>query len=182
MARGQLFHRLMVKKFEHPFADEKTLQSQPELLSRRMLPGYMNMIHVMFGKARLDTYEERARRLIDRMREAAGGRLDWNDVYKAPEARKLTLLAEVDIARRFEDIDKRLEWMIAVINSNLIPADEHLTGTPWAFNRSAAEWMMTSLLANLRQTIKKDNTRRTIADRVGTDVLAVLDDVTARFA
>ena len=72
-SRGNFFTRLMVRKFEHRFADEETLQRQPELLSRRMLPGYIDMIQVMFGDARVAGYEARAKALIDKMREDAGG-------------------------------------------------------------------------------------------------------------
>ncbi len=181
-SRGNLFHRLMVKKFEHRFTDEQTLQQQPERLSRRMLPGYMNMILVMFGAPRLANYEERTRALIDKMRRDSGGRLDWGDVFKSPEAKKITLLAEVDIARRFDDIDKRLEWMIAVVNSNLIPADEDLAGTPWTFNKSAAEWLMTSLLVDLRPTLSNEKTRKKIAERMGGDGMDILDGAANRFS
>jgi len=181
-ARGNLFHRLMVKKFEHRFADEETLQKQPELLSRRMLPGYLNMILVMFGDDRLENYETRTRKLIDKLRRDAGGQLDWADVYKSPEARKITLLAEVDIARRFDDIDKRLEWMTAIVNSNLIPADDDLAGTPWTFNKSAAEWLLTSLLDGLRPAMENATTRAKLGERMGTEALQILDSVARRFS
>ena len=38
-----------------------------------MLPGYIDMIQVMFGDARVAGYEARAKALIDKMREDAGG-------------------------------------------------------------------------------------------------------------
>lgn len=120
-SRGNLFQRLMVNNFEQRFADENTVNKRPELLSRRMLPGFSSVLLMMFGKQKLAAYERRVSDLIDELRLEGGGHVDWGDVYKSPKARRICLRAEVEIALYFKDIDKRFQWMIAVVNSNLIP-------------------------------------------------------------
>lgn len=181
-ARTNLFTRLMVRKFEHRFRDEKTLHDNPDFLSRRMIPGFSNMLSMMFGKPRLASYEKRARAVAERIRNEHGGQIDWDEFYNAPEVKKLALSAEIEIAKNFQQVDKRLQWMIAMLNSNLIPADDRWHGAEWTFSREAATKLLTSLFADLRAALKNPNARRRFSDSLGEETLTILDGVSARFS
>lgn len=183
-SRNNLFQRLLVKNFEASFVDEKTLEARPDMLSRRMLPGFFTMLSLMFGKARLADYEERTKNIVERIRESEGESFTWDDVYKSLDARKLALRAEVEIAEYFREFDKRLVWMIALINSNLIPLDANLAPldenrhrTPWIFRKRAATTLLSGLFHDLNIALKKQNVRETFVERLGEKVVDDLDTV-----
>ena len=180
--RGNVFQRIMAYQFETRFANDRTLKEHPDRLSRRMLPGFYSALSMMFGPPKLARYEQQAKKLVDRLRKETRGQLEWVDVYKSPEARRLALRAEIDIARHFKDVDKRLDWMIAMINSNMIPEDEGKIHSAWSFTPEAAEGMLANLFHSLRTALKNDTARRKFVDELGDDTVTVLDTVTRRFA
>ena len=181
-ARTNLFTRLMIKKFEHRFRDEKTLQDNPDFLSRRIIPGFSSMLSMMFGKPRLASYEKRAQAVAERIRNEHGGQVDWDEYYNAPEIKKLALSAEIEIAKNFEQVDKRLQWMIAMLNSNLIPADDRWHGAEWTFNQGAASKLLSSLFADLRSALKNPNARNRFTESLGDETVTILDSVSMRFS
>ncbi len=180
-ARTHLFTRLMVRKFEHRLRDERTLREKPDYLSRRMLPGFANMLSMMFGKPKLADYENRIKIVTDKMRNANGGHIDWEEFYRTPEIKKLALRAEIEIAQNFRNIDKRFQWMVAMINSNLIPADDIRTGAEWTFNDAAATKLLTSLFADVRAALKNPNARERFTATLGEEAVGMLDNVALRF-
>ncbi len=180
-ARSHLFTRLIVRKFEHRLRDEKTLRDSPEFLSRRMLPGFSTMLSMMFGKPKLASYEKRIKAVAERLKNESGGHLDWDEFYRSPEIKKLTLRAEIEIAQNFRNVDKRFQWMVAMINSNLIPADDHWLGVEWSFNEDAARKMLASLFADLRAALKNPNARERFGQSLGDETLGVLDSVATHF-
>ncbi len=180
--RSNLFHRLLVRNFERQFTDEKTLEKRPDMLSRRMLPGFFNMMMLMFGKPKLAEYEKRMTKLIERLQRDREGEIEWEDIYNAPEARKISLRAEVEIAQYFRDVDKRLSWMVAMVNSNLIPPPDNRTGTAWVFNEEAAKNMLGGLFSDLRLAMNDQNSREAFAKQMGLDVVENLDTVVERFS
>lgn len=181
-SRSNFFHRLMVGNFEHRFADEKALKSQPELLSRRMLPGFFSMLSLMFGAPKLDDYEQQMTKLIDRLRQKNGGHVDWKEVYNSPEARQIALRAEIEIAQYFDNVEKRFAWMIAVVNSNLIPTDEVQSGSPWVFNAAAAENLLAGLFRDVRPALEHEDSRQTFIERMGPETVGTLEKVVQRFS
>ena len=86
----------MVHKFEHQFADEHDLSKNPDQLSRRILPGFFNVLLLMFGEERLASYEREAHKIIDELTQKKGGRVAWSEIYKAPKMRKLCFRAEIE--------------------------------------------------------------------------------------
>lgn len=180
-ARNDHFTRLLVRKFEHRFRDERKLQGDPSYLSRRMLPGFTTMLSMMFGKPQLASYEKRINAVIERLKHENKGEMDWEAFYRAPEIKKLMLRAEIEIAQNFRNIDKRLAWMVAMINSNLIPADEHMMGTEWVFNEDAASKLLAALFADLRAALRNDNARERFAESMDSETMATLEQVASRF-
>jgi len=181
-ARGHLFQRLLVKNFESAFRDEKTLQENPGFLSRRMLPGFFTMLSLMFGAEKLADYEQQTKKVINRLRQTHDGQLDWDTVYNSPEARKISLLAEVEIAQYFRSFDKRIEWMQAMVNSNLIPLRENRFGSSWIFNRQAATTLLAGLFNDLQDALANQTARAAFVKRLGSELVADLETVVKRVA
>ncbi len=181
-SRSHCFQRLMIHNFAERFADERALRDQPELLSRRMLPGFFSILTLMFGQDRLADYETRAHGVIDAVRGDGDGPIDWDAAYASPAARRLCLKAEIEIAQFFVQTDKRLQWMIAVINSNLIVLDADPTHDSWTMTTPAAEKLLASLFKDLRGALMRDQTRAKISERMGTASLNLLDVIMKRFS
>jgi hypothetical protein len=179
--RTHFFRRLLVRKFEDRFADERTLRERPEMLSRRMLPGFFNMLAVMFGKPKLENYEKQAEKVAAQLSRRSGGDHDWSSFYRTQEASRIALQAEIEIASYFRDIEKRLNWMIAVVNSSTIPPKETAAGEPWVFNQPAAENLLTGLFRDVGPALKQDQARQALTKQVGNETLETLDKVARRF-
>jgi len=179
--RSQLFHRLMTRNFEDRFTDERSLHHEPDKLSRRMLPGFFTMLSLMLGKPELDAYEEQMQQLVERLGAKQDGQVDWEAVYRSPEARNIALRAEIEIAKYFANIDKRLTWMIALVNSNLLPPTEPHAGEAWKFEEPAAERLLAGLFRDVRGALADGASRKTFITHIGADTVGTLDKVTQRF-
>ena len=180
--RENVFNRFLSHQFEDRFVNESELKERPDLLSRRMLPGFYSALSMMFGPPKLARYEQQCKSVIDRLRKESNGQIKWADVYNSPEARRLVLRAEIDIARHFKDTDKRLDWMIAMINSNMIPLEDGKISSGWRFSREAAEAMLARLFHDLRSALENDTARQRFTDELGDETVMVLETVTRRFA
>lgn len=178
--RTNLFQRLLVRSFEESFVDEKALQDEPSLLSRRMLPGFAIMLSMMFGDEKLEDYEMRTHSIIDKLGTGPDGEVDWEAFFNSPKARLLSLQAEIEVAQYFREFDKRMEWMLAMVNSNLIPPEEGRFGDPWVFNIEAARRLLAGFFENLKFTLDSQIARQSIVKRLGTDEVSTLDEVVRR--
>lgn len=179
--RENVFQRIMVHRFEKRFVSDGGLKDKPDHLLRRMLPGFYSVLSMMFGAPDLARYERQSNLLVERLTKEAGGPVDWGDVYKAPESRRLALRAQIEIAQHFKDTEKRLDWVIAMINSNLIPAEEGRAAAGWSFTRKAAEALLCDLFHDLRAALQNKAARERFIDELGADTVKVLDRVTQRF-
>lgn len=180
-SRTQHFHRLLVHNFEHRFTDESKLHEQPEKLSRRMLPGFFNMLQLMLGDRRLARFEKDAQDVVDKLRDKNSGKLDWAAVYRSPDARTLCFQAEVEIARHFTEMEKRLNWMVAVLNANLIPAEKGSRAAGWEINRQNAALMLSSLIRDLRAALSNQKARLRMEKKMGPETVSLLHAITQRF-
>lgn len=180
-SRANHFHRLIVHNFEHRFANETELSEQPELLSRRMLPGFFSMLQLMLGEQQLVQFERDAKRIVDRLVDQNDGKIDWPKVYRSPEARKLCFQAEVQIAKHFAETEKRLNWMVAMINANLVPYNGNPQTGGWTMTTQAAELMLSDLIRNLRAALANDNARAKMDKKFGRETVSFLDAIARRF-
>jgi hypothetical protein len=179
--RGNMFTRMMVHKFEHRFIEDRNLRQNPDGLSRRILPGFMNALYTMVGTQKQQDFEQKAQAIIKQARIAGDGEVDWDDVHQTSGARIITLGAEIEMAQHFRESDKRIDWMVAMVNSNLIPLDEGMPGASWEFSREAAYKMLVDIFADLRIALRDNRTRTKIRDKLGHDMIVLLDDVATQF-
>ena len=180
-SRRKVFQRLMVNNFEHLFANEHELREQPELISRRMLPGFFTVLVLMLGEQKLTGYEKEAETLIEELRASHKGHLSWAEIYAAPKVRRLCLRAEIQIAQHFVETEKRLLWMIGVINSNLIPSDIERSQKPWELTTKSAEKILKAIFRDLRVVLKKQKMREKMAKRFDLATITLLDKIVGRF-
>jgi len=179
--RGNSFTRIMVHKFAHQFVDDSKLRHHSDGLSRRMLPGFMNALYTMVGTQKQFTFEKQAKAVVDKARQDGDGEIDWEAVYDSPRTRMITLGAEIEMAQHFRESDKRIEWLMAMINSNLIPGEPGLPGADWEMTKDAVIRMLGDIFSDLRSALRESRTREKIRTTLGHDMIVQLDNVAMQF-
>lgn len=175
--RNYPFDRVLVRKFEHLFADGK--DPDPTKLSRRILPGFFMAMNKMLGPEVIETYQERCRKIVQRIRLGRDDNFDWNEIYADRDAQALSLEAEVTIAGYFEDVDKRSAWFLEIVNNNLAPA---LPGAPpgtssWRMMEGSFRRFLRALLADLKTELATSDGRTRVTERYGIETCLKLAEV-----
>lgn len=175
--RNYPFDRLMVKKFSHLFRDGGELG--PDDVSRRMLPGFFVAIGMMLGPDIVEEYQEKIRRVVDRVKSSGKSVFDWDDVYKDNEAKAVSLDAEIAIAQHFMEYEKRRDWFINLVNGHLAPVEgEPAAGAAgWELNEAGFRKFLNAMMRDLRQSLETDNGKLQITKRYGADTCADLFDI-----
>jgi len=179
--RGNSFARVMVHKFAHQFVDDSNLRHHSDGLSRRMLPGFMNALYTMVGTQKQFAFEKQTKAIVDKARQNGDGEIDWDAVYESPRTRMITLGAEIEMAQHFHETDKRIEWLMAMINSNLIPGEPGLPGADWEITKDAVVRMLGDVFSDLRSALHESRTREKIRTKLGHDMIVQLDQVAMQF-
>lgn len=179
--REDAFHRALIQKFDHLMEDDITLPNRPDGLSRRMLPGFNLALSAMIGPEKMDVYTKQIERVTKRLKSEQGDVFDWDDVYKDADVRKLLLLAEIDIAKHFTNIDKRMDWLLAIINSNMIPIEEGRPSHNWVLKESAARKLLTHLFSDMRASLTNTGIRQLLIKQLGLETVEVLNVVSNHF-
>lgn len=187
------FDRLVVKTFSHLFASEEEIGRGGAALSRRMLPGFFMAMGMMVGPEVLEEYQEKCRRIVLRLRHRLGAQYNLNALYADPNTKPLMMDALVKVALCFEDLDKRMDWMIDLINSNLARPDpnrgEGKFAAAWIMTPASFHALMNALMTPLRERLDAIETRTDLmmdygkgtVDRVE-QVLRTLDRAEDRIA
>lgn len=174
-ARQYPFDRVLVKRFSHLF---KTRPGR-DTVSRRMLPGFFLAISMMLGPDAIESYQGRARVVVERIRDGRE-EFDWEDVYAAPEARRLVIDAQVAMLDHFKDFDRRSAWFINLVNSNLAPAPEGASKAEleWELTDAGFRRFLNAFLKELRDAVTAPEHRPAFAKRHGgqavEDIIRVL--------
>ena len=87
----------------------------------------------------------------------------------------------VVVARSFKDFDKRLHWLLELINSHLAPPEgyeyEGETDDPWALHPEGAREMLRALFSKLRDNMADDEKRHLIERRYGENACELMGTV-----
>ena len=175
--RLHAFQRLMVQRFEGRLVPDKDLDGTPELMSRRILPGFFSALALMLGKDDMARYQSRADELAERVRRRMGDAFTWREVGRTKEARLLTLSAEVHMSHHFANVEKRIDWLVALVNGSLIPLDPGRPGASWRFTDTAARHLLRDLFSDLRRNMNNAETRAAMAKRFGPESMARLENL-----
>lgn len=166
-ARTQLVERLLVCSFDKVLAPRGADAPQPGKLSRRVVPGFITALKKMIGEEDLDAAQERARRILDRLRRNAKGDFDWQVVYDDVESGILVEDMLLGIAQHFDDMDKRIDWFISVVNSNLGPPTPGGADATWYFDEAEFHIMFRAMFEDMRAGLDTDNWVEEIEERHG---------------
>ena len=155
--RKQPFDRIMTKKFAHLFPSRKGDDGGEGVLSRRVIPGFNVAINKMIGPMLYEQCQGKTRAIMDRHRSKHGG-YDWNRIYTDPDCQSLTRDILVVVAHYFSEFDRRRNWFIELVNSNLAKAvGEDELHASWHLTQHGFAEMMRALFADLEASLTQDS-------------------------
>lgn len=169
--RVNALHRILVKRFSHLLVEETDLKEKPDGLSRRMLTGFFHALEMMIGKEQLAVFEEDANRIAAKLRERLGSDFSWDHVYAHRDSKALILDLLVASAPHFEELDKRMAWMLDLINGDLPLARPQSANPDWKLDPIGLVVVLDALFLDLRVALEDDLGRLRITKRHGFEVL-----------
>ena len=182
--RRNPFERLMVQRISHMFADGDAPLGEDNVVSRRMLPGFLMVMNMMLGTEAVARYRERCAGIVERVRGGRDDDASWDEMLADAEANEVVFDAQVAIALQFQDPEIGTTWMVDLVNGYLRPPDdapgEGGDAAAWEFTEGACRRVLGALLSDLKQTLSTDGGRRALAERYGAKVCAALAEIMIR--
>ncbi len=160
------FERLMVWPIEHLLPQGGETDGAPGNLSRRIIPGYLNVIETLIGPMDFGRYQERCRELVRIVRAASGRSFRWDQVYADPGAAHIIDDVLVHIAREFEDFDHRRDAFIKTVNAG-IGAPRNGSGHKTGFGPFEFALVMNALYTRLERQMANGGERAQLRERHG---------------
>lgn len=175
--RVNAFDRIMVKQFSHLLGDDAQAMGSPEVISRRALAGLFAAIRMMCGPERIEQLEQDAHLVMQRVRDDEKDNFDWENVYEDPRTKHMIRDLSVEIAPHFVDLDRRLEWLLSVVNGHLTPAQPNAPGADWRLSGQGLVLIVEALFSEMVEMMGDDMGRLRITKRYGAETLDVILEV-----
>lgn len=175
--RASTFERLMVQRFENRFAPDHLVAKDPSKMSRRMLPGFFNALSLLLGPRRMGRYQEKSTLVRNVMKDKLGTEFSWTKLYTSSHARKIALRAQIDIAKHFDNVDKRVAWLAALVNSNMLPTDPGRPSAGWSFSEDAGRQLLRDMFSDLAAAVSNAGTCEALERELGQEGVAQIRGV-----
>ncbi|MBT3916261.1 MAG: hypothetical protein HOF23_07790, partial [Rhodospirillaceae bacterium] len=147
------FDRVIVNTFAELFNQNRNAEDGTAAVTRRVLPGFFIALDKMIGPDAMEEYQARCRVIVNRLSKGDESELDWMTLYADPEAKKVCFDALVTFAPYFDDLSRRADWFLPLVNNNL-SADED-----WELNESGFHNLVKEMFADLRDELASSGTR-----------------------
>lgn len=154
-ARRNPFDRILAKPFAHLFPPRQGDDGRQGVLSRRMLPGFHLAVDKMIGPALFEQCQRKSQAILERHRQSGGG-YDWNGIHADPETHALTSDVLVVVAHYFGNFERRRDWFMAVVNSNLAAVPAAAPDAHWQLTGHGFAELMRALFADLGARLRAD--------------------------
>ena len=168
-AREFPFGRVVVKRFSHLFKEPR--DGRMDTVSKRMLPGFFAGLNMMIGPESIDLFQERCRRVVEKIRDQNGEDFDWDHVYAAPETSTIVIDALMTIAPHFDNFERRQEWFIEMVNGHLAPVGEYEPDAGWELSPAGYKRFITALYKDLIGMLASDAAHDRISKRYGSNAV-----------
>ena len=183
-AREYPFGRLLVNQFVACFADKEGHRLKDGAVSRRIIPGFFIAINMMLGPEFVESAQQLCRGVIDRLKARRGASFDWMDFYADPDTKEILSDALMAMAPFFAHAERRMAWMLDIINSHLEPAEpESMEGEDaahWILDEHGMRDVLAHLFQSLRDSLANPGTRSALAQRHGDEALDDVNTVMTR--
>lgn len=170
-ARKYPFDRMIVKTFSNLLEDDSRKLRRSDSVSRRILPGFFMALSMILGPDKLEGYQGKCRAVVKLVKKAYGDKFEWEDIYESDDARAIVIDALIDIAHGFDDIEKRADWFIDLINAHLPPPDENTTQTEadWTFTTDGFKQFFKVMMSDLNDALESEGGRLLVTRRHGVE-------------
>lgn len=169
-ARKRAFERVLVKRFSHLFPPNETLDNE-RAVSRRILPGLMLALEQLAGAEFVQQCQVAGRNILKNVREEKGEDFNWNEFYNDPVINDLVDDLMAVVAWSFRDTNRRIQWLVNLINLNLAPPEDYAfegTGIEnWSLNRTGLIEILRALFFDFRDKLSQDDSTREMEHRYG---------------
>lgn len=172
--RINAFDRVLVNQFSRLLADDIEAVRNSEVVSRRMLSGLFSAIRMMCGPQRIEEFEHEAHLIMWRVRDALQDDFDWYAVYTDPEMQKVMCDLLVEIAPHFADMERRLDWLLSVINGHLTPVGSGAIGANWRLSGHGLVLVVEALFAEILTVLEDDQGQHRIEENYGAEALKAI--------
>jgi hypothetical protein len=146
-ARKFPFDRVIVNTFAGLFDQERIVEDGPRAVTRLVLPGFFMALDKMIGPDAMEEFQARSRVIVERLSDGQESELDWEKIYADPESQKICFDALVTFVPYFEDIKKRLEWFLPLVNGNLA------SNSDWELSESGFHNLVGEMFSELRDAL-----------------------------
>lgn len=172
--RVNAFDRILVKQFSRLLADDAEAVKNPEVISRRMLSGLFSAVRMMCGPERIEQLEQDAHLIMQKVRDELEGDFEWEVVYANPDTQRIMRDLLVEIAPHFIDMERRLDWLLSVINGHLTPVGSGAIGADWRLSGHGLLLVVEALFAEMKATLDEDLGRLRITKAYGAEALETI--------
>jgi len=142
------------------------------LLSRRIVPGLICAITTMLGQDRSDAYRRLSEQVLEAHLNPLTGDPNWSEIFADAQIRRMLTDIQVAVIGHFGDFDRRLAWLVAMIDAHLAPGR-----TPrerdWQFSERHAMALLLALTQSLRPALAESG-EDGVVHRHGPETVAFL--------
>ncbi len=160
-ARQFPFDRVIVNTFANLFDQDRVAEDGPRAVTRHVLPGFFIALDKMIGPEAMEVYQARSRAIVQRLSKGPESELDWAEIYADPESKKVCFDALVTFAPYFEDLIKRQEWFLPLVNNNLASDSE------WELSEGGFQNLVGEMFIDLRDELADPDARKTLEQHYG---------------
>ncbi len=176
-SRKRAFERVLVKRFSHLFPPNESLDKD-RAVSRRILPGLMLALEQLAGAEFVQQCQVAGRNILKNVREEKGQDFSWNEFYNDPVINDLVDDLMAVVAWSFRDADRRVQWLVNLINLNLAPPEDYaFEGTnidQWTLKQAGLIEILRALFFDFRDKLAHNDGSREIEHRYGRKACAAI--------
>jgi hypothetical protein len=182
--RTHVFQRIMVGQFEKLLRSQEEIDTRLEGLPRQFLPGFFVALEKMLGQESIAEYDKRCERIAARLAQEKGDAFTWQDVYADSEANDVILDPLTMIASYFENIDRRTQWFVELVNSHLPTienkeAEGATAAQQWHLSTRAFYIFLDAIFSQIRKNLAQAHSRQEFERRYSKRTLETVTRVLA---
>ena len=176
-SRTSAFERVLVKHFSHMLEDDSVAAMDHKYIPRRTLPGIFMSVRMMAGPELIEAYEQDAFLVMQRVRDDEQEAFSWDTVYGDKRTVNMVRDLLVGIAPYFTKLEKRIEWMLPIINSHLAPVEETNPVAEWQMTEIILKRLINALYGGMWMLLEVETSRLRLTKRYGADTMDLLDNL-----
>lgn len=153
-ARRRPFDRILAKPFAHLFPPRQGDDGTKGILSRRMIPGFNLAVDKMIGPALYEQCQRKSQAILERHRQGSG--YNWPAIHADPQALALSNDVLMVVAHYFAHFERRRDWFMALVNSNLSSVAADAPDAHWQLTEHSFAELMRALFGTLKAELERD--------------------------